>query len=135
MAIFEPIVLAWNGRDYTIPPDQVMRAIAKVEDVFTMAQLNGHMQRADIPLAKLACAYAAVLRHAGARVTDEEVYDGMFSGGATALQTRALAAMSALLVMMIPPAHLRQKVEEKTAQGKAEAGATDPLSSRPSSSQ
>ena len=29
MAIFDPVTISWGGRDYTIPPDQVMRAMAE----------------------------------------------------------------------------------------------------------
>jgi hypothetical protein len=119
MAIFEAIKLTWKGVDYEIPPDQVMRGIARIEDVFTLGELSRHMARGTLPLAKIAQAYGVALRHAGAAVSDEDVYAGMFSGDAAELQKRGLAAVNTLLVMMMPPEHLRAKEPEK----KAEAGA------------
>lgn len=113
MAIFEDIKLTWQGRDYIIPPDRVMRAIAKIEDVITMSELGSYQNAKRLPLAKISLAYAAVLRHAGAVVADEEVYNSLFAEGAEKTVGNAVAALNALMVMMIPPEHLREKVTEK----------------------
>lgn len=107
MAIFEEVKLTWNGRDFVIPPDQVLPCIAKVEDVLTLAQLWRAMERQALPLAKLAQAYGMVLRHAGAVVSDEDVYAALFTSGE--MQARARDAVLTLQVMMIPPEHLREK--------------------------
>jgi hypothetical protein len=106
MAIFEEIRYTWGGKDYTLPPGRVLRAIAAVEEVLTMAELHRYMQAGKPPLAKLAMAYGAVLRQAGAIVSDDEIYAGMFAGGE--MKERVGTAIGALLAMMIPPESLRQ---------------------------
>lgn len=106
---FEAVTLSWKGRDYTIPPDNVLKCIAKIEDVFTLGELAGFQIRGHIPLAKVSQAYALVLRHAGAHVSDDEVYSALFaSGGSDAYQV-AVQAVYTLQAMMIPPEQLRAK--------------------------
>lgn len=107
MSIFKEVKLQWNGRDYVIPPDNVLMAIAKVEDILTLGELSRAMVKNTIPTGKLAQAFGAILRHAGANVTDDEVYAGMFGSGDRA--RAASSAVSTLLVLMIPPAELQQK--------------------------
>lgn len=125
MAIFEPITLTWQGKEYVIPPDQVMRGIAKVEDIITLVQISRCFENRDLPLAKISQAYGVILRHAGARVADEEIYSELFGSGE--LQQRAVQAINTLQMMMIPPEHLR-----KGNPGKAAAGAKVPSSKKPS---
>lgn len=125
--IFEKIRLIWNGKEYSIPPDQVMMCIAKVEDVITMKELAEIAEKKSLPLGKISMAFGAVLRHAGADVSDEEVYDGMFKGGAA--QRQGLQAINALLSMMVPPKHLRGTEEPEPGKDGA-ARARDRLSKK-----
>src|SRR4051812_21281849 len=106
MAVFEPVRLTWKGTEYVIPPDQVMRCIAKIEDVITLAELHRAMGKP--PLAKLAMAYGAALRHAGARAEDDEVYAAMFKSGKD-MHGQVTGAVYTLLVMMMPPDALKLK--------------------------
>lgn len=109
--MFEPITLNWEGRDYIIPADQVMRAICVIEDHITVQQL---LRPDAVPMGKLAMAYTALLRFAGAtKVREAEVYSAILGDG-----NAAVAATQALVMMMIPPEHLRAKGEVK---GKAKA--------------
>jgi hypothetical protein len=122
MAIFEEIRLRWDGREFVVTPDRVMACIAKIEDHITLVELKGYAERGTAPLGKLASAFAAVLRHAGARVTDEEVYAGMFRSGA--MQTQCKVAIETLLLMMIPPQSLQDAVAgEDAPTGKVRAAA------------
>lgn len=125
MSIFEQITVKWKEKVYHIPPDQVMQLIAKVENVVTLSELSACAQNKTLPLAKLSQAFGIVLRHAGASVSDEEVYGGMFEGGDMAIN--AQAAVSAILVMMIPPEYIRRT--EERAKGK-ELAARDSTSSK-----
>lgn len=100
MSIFDEIVLTWNGKEYKIPPGQVMGAIARIEDVLTLKELGGYAQRNDVPLAKVSQAYGVVLRYAGAHVKDEEVYAALFDGNT---QQAIIRSVETLLLMMIPP--------------------------------
>lgn len=104
MDIFKEVKLQWNGKEYVIPPNAVMMCIAKVEDVVTLAELVRYSNRNTMPLAKLAQAFGVVLRYAGANVSDDEIYLGMFADGD--MKEKANNAITTLLVMMMPPAHL-----------------------------
>lgn len=116
---FEEVRIAWKGREYTIPPDQVMRCIAKVEDIVTLAELQQFSQRQTLPYGKMAMAYGVILRHAGARVSDAEIYNEMFKVGEDA-RSVAVEAVQNLLLLMIPPEHIA-KAQAAQAAAAAEA--------------
>ena len=115
MAIFEEVRLTWGGKDYVVPPDRVLRAIAAVEDQLTLGELGRCMVSGTLPLARISMAYGALLRCAGAKVTDDEVYSGLFKE--SRLQQEAMQAVSTLQMLMIPPEHLRKPAPEKPAAG------------------
>lgn len=99
--IFQEIVLTWKGTTFKIAPTQVMRAIAVAEDHITLGELSaGAANPGTVKFTKLAAAYGAVLRYAGAPVTDEQVYEGLF--GAEDGKRGALSAIVGLLQMMVP---------------------------------
>jgi hypothetical protein len=127
MSIFAEVKLKWGEREYTIAPDDMLRCIAKVEDVITLAELHAFQQREALPYAKLAMAFAIMLQHAGAQVTEMDVYDAMFRNEpGTDRRELAMRAVRQLLVLMIPPEHLRKApTEEEAAQveGKSVAAA------------
>jgi len=114
MSVFQEIVLDWAGQEFRIAPDKVMGAIAAVEQILTLKEIGDFAQTGNPPVAKLAMAYGAVLRYAGAKIRDDEVYAGMFSGESS---SSAMTSISNLLMMMIPPAAIK-------SQGKAEADPT-----------
>ena len=94
--------LTWKGTTYTIPSDQVVMAVAQVEDYLTLDELARYAASGRAPLGKLSTAYAALLRYAGASdVTDREVYQGMFSDEDEA--EAAVNATQGLLRLMLPP--------------------------------
>lgn len=113
MGAFDDVTLQWRGRDYVIPANRMMGAIARIEDHVTMVELGRMGERGTVPLAKLAGAYAAVLRYAGAaKITDEDVYEALFDGGQ---QATVMAAITALLGMMVPKsARVSAAVEQDT---------------------
>jgi hypothetical protein len=101
---FEPIVLEWGGKPYRIAND--MRAIRQVErvtnrpDVLKDLIATGLLVPADI-----AEIFAGLLRLGGAEVTDDEVYTGLFRGGATeADQIAAAQVIGAIMASRNPPA-------------------------------
>jgi hypothetical protein len=97
--IFEPITITWAGADYKIEPEKVMGAIATVEQVVTLSELAEMVQSGRIAFSKIATAFASVLRYAGAKVTNEDVYAGMFGED----KSSAMQNLSLLLAMMVPP--------------------------------
>jgi hypothetical protein len=117
MSIFEEVSLKWGEEEYKIEPTRVMGAIAKVEEVITLKELLEYFHKGDAPMVKLSMAFGSVLRYAGARVTDEEVYAGMFQDG---LQDSIVASIYNLLFMMVPPSALNKpgKVQAAPTGGK-----------------
>lgn len=125
MAVFQDIVLSWKGEDSTIPASRVLGAIAIVEEQITFPELLAAMQRGRPPLATIARAYGGVLRYAGAKITDDETYAGMFDA---AEQEQIVASINALLVMMVPPGALAKSNTvtggEASAPGNSRAAAS-----------
>lgn len=98
MGTFDDIKLSWEGRTYVVPSNRVMGAIIRIEEVITLPELQSYLSRKAVPMARVASAFAAVLRYAGCLVEDEEVYAGMFKdGGASAMES-----VTALVLMMLP---------------------------------
>jgi hypothetical protein len=104
MALFDPVTLHWDGRVYSIPPNRVLGAIARVEDTVTLYELYGYSKRGTAPLAKLATAFGGLLRYAGANVEDDAVYVGMFSSADN--QNAVTTALNVLLSLMVPKSAL-----------------------------
>jgi hypothetical protein len=104
MSIFEDVLITWSGTEYKIESSRVMGAIARVEEVITLKELFEFHQKNSAPLAKLSMAFAAVLNYAGANVTEEKVYEAMFTGDN---QMSVINSINTLLMMMIPPSSLK----------------------------
>lgn len=101
MQIFDDITFGWDGREYKIPSNRVLGAIARIEEIMTFQELVIYQARGTLPLVKLSQAYGSALRYAGAIVTDEQVYYGMFSGSDDK-NSRMVTALTTLLMMMVP---------------------------------
>ncbi|MGI9159857.1 MAG: hypothetical protein ACR2K1_08910 [Saprospiraceae bacterium] len=80
-------------------------AIATVEDVLTLGELHTFSQKGAVPVARIAMAYGALLRFAGANVDNDTVYAGMFGSGDVDPQS----AVTNLLALMLPPARMTSK--------------------------
>lgn len=100
MSIFQAVSVSWQGQTFTVPANRVLGAIASVEGVITLHELQAFAQRGTAPTALIAQAFGALLRYAGANCTDEEVYAGMFTSGNTA---SVLESVMTLLRLMVPP--------------------------------
>lgn len=120
MALFDDVKLVWKGREFIIPRNRVMGAIARVEDVLTLQELMRIQARGGTPFVKLSMAYGTVLRYAGANVDDEDVYAGMFK-----LETsgEVSGAVVSLLHMMLPPGIDFGTPQKAPPKGKARAAA------------
>lgn len=104
MGIFEDIRLTWRGTEYVIPAKSVLRAIAVVEDHVTMKELSEYSQNpGGSKFAKLTMAYAALLKFAGAKVTEEEVYESVLRPLEEEGNSTLYSAIYGLLSLMIPP--------------------------------
>lgn len=101
MSIFEPIKLQWQGKDYEIPADRVMRVLQALEaEGFGLAVLG--QMRQQMQMARIATAYALILRLAGASATDADVYAAMFADPDDMANVVA-TALNTLEAMFVPP--------------------------------
>jgi hypothetical protein len=114
--MFDPIVIDYNGETKTIKPNEIMPLIAQVERIISLPRLMESVQEGEPPMAAMAMAYGKILRYAGFRVTDGDVYADMFSGEGA--MSAATDATQAVLALMVPPNVLRgepkKKAEKKT---------------------
>lgn len=120
---FDDIRLTWNGQTFVIPSDRVLGAIARVEDVITFHELLAYSGRSTAPVGKLAEAYGILLRYAGADVTDDAVYVGMFGNLTEGFGGTVRESIETLMLMMIP--------KDERQKGKPEPAAGKPQGSRP----
>lgn len=119
----QDVMLIWKGTEYRVEARDVLPMIAKIEEYVTFFELNKWRDPEKVSLAKLAMAYGTALRHAGARVTNDEVFEGMFDSKGS---ERIAQSIQSLLMMMVPPEHLQEKDIKK----KAEEPPADNLSKR-----
>jgi hypothetical protein len=107
---FEEITLGWKGESYKVAPERQLMLIARVEDALsagTGKQALGVLLQAEgPPYSRLAAAFGAALRYAGATVTDEEIYlsiMGDFAEGRADAAANVQAAVQSLLAVIAPP--------------------------------
>ena len=124
MALFESQSLMWKGETYVIPSDRMLGAIATIEEHFTIMEMLA-ASHGRPPLVKISRAFAALLRYAGCKVSDEEMYRSIFDPQANIME-RIEAALVTFLLMMTPPAQL------STSQAKGAASGNRRAASRPS---
>jgi len=107
---FEDVKVSWKGADYTIRATAMMPLVAKMEDILSgdsgkpAVQVLTTGNGPSVP--RLSMAYAAALRHAGASVSDDEVYLSIindFAQGNADVATKIQMAIHALLAIMAPP--------------------------------
>lgn len=118
--MFQPVELVFKDQTYTIPANKVLGAIASVESIITLGELQVFAARRAAPVAKMAMAFGALLRYAGAAVTDQDVAEHVFSGGD---QGKVIDAIANLLLLMIPP-RLREDVAATAAAAAAAEAAS-----------
>ena len=106
MSFGAPVTLTYNDKQYEIPADSILPLIAQIEDVITLSQLIDTQKPSP---AKLSMAFGIALRHAGAKVTDSEIYASVFKSGSASAMTQAVAGLMAL---MIPPVDIQNKVSD-----------------------
>ena len=109
---FEDVTIGWRGEQYVVPANRQMLLIAKIEDALSgdtgQQALTILFRKEGPPYTRLAAAYGAALRHAGAKVTDDEVYLSIMTDLAQGTKAEAArvikGAIIALLSIISPPA-------------------------------
>lgn len=114
---FQDVIIGWQGKDYTIPRNRVMRAIAIIEEHFTLQQLSEFSDPSKMRFTRLSFCAAEVLAYAGVPGTTDElaeqVYEAMIGGDADVMET-----IQELLLIAVPQDKLKE-AEAKVASGKS----------------
>lgn len=128
---FQDQTISWKGAEYTIKAQGIMPLVAEVEDILRgnsgKSAVHVLLGRDGPSISRLAMCYGAILRHAGAAVTDDEVYlsiqSDLAEGNPEYLEN---ASRSAALILSIisPPmsARLNDMAAEEEDEKKPEAG-------------
>lgn len=107
---FEDVTLGWKDETYTIPANRQMGLVARIEDALSgdtgRHAINILVQREGPPYSRLAAAFGAALRYAGAKVTDEEIYLSImedFAKSQRDVSAKLQSVIVALLMVIAPP--------------------------------
>lgn len=107
---FEPVTLSWSGESYTVPAEGQLMLIAKIEDALSGASgrqaIEVLMQYGGPSYTKLSQAFGAALRHAGADVSDEDIYLSIqadLARNSADVIAKVQSAILALLAIVSPP--------------------------------
>lgn len=107
---FEPVTLSWGDNSYTVPADSLLMLIASIENALSGASgeqaLTVLSRPSGPPYSRLAAAYGAALRFAGAQVSDEEIYLSFmqdFADGKADAALKVRNAVFGLLAIIAPP--------------------------------
>lgn len=100
---FKDIEFEWEGKVYPLRSDKsIMRAIAIAERHLTLHELVQYQHvRKTLPIMAISEAWGAVLRYAGAEISDAAVYRRLSRGGEGQAEATHQAFIS-LLMLMIP---------------------------------
>jgi len=93
-AVFREVMLGWGGEEYRITP--TMALLNKIEQDISLSELAYRMSVGKVPMSQLAVVIGVMLRSAGAKASDEEVYQELMTGDAEAVQGMAAAWMEAV---------------------------------------
>jgi len=99
-----------EGETFTIPANRQMGLVARVEDALSgetgKQAITILMQKEGPPYSRLAAAFGAALRYAGATVTDEEIYLSImedFTKSRADVALKLQTVIVALLMIIAPP--------------------------------
>lgn len=109
---FEPVTLSWKGQEFVVPAESQLGLIARLEDALEGASgvpaIVVLTREGGPSYTRLASAYGAALRYAGANVGDDEIYLSIVEGIANAdanVATVVQQAIIALLAIIAPPVY------------------------------
>ncbi len=121
-------IITWKGDEFVIKTSSLMRVILGIEDIITLIEIQNTALLGNMKLGKIAAAYAFVLRYAGVKVTDLEVYYEMLGkkeGDAPGENMeRAATLIKELIDLMAPPEPLAKKLQAAGGSGNGEAPST-----------
>lgn len=103
--MMDGITMTFKGQEYNIPPHRLFPIASQIEDMATLFEVDGWTKNPKF--AKMAQCVAAMLRYAGAKVTQEEVWEELqaqFHAQDRSLMSSSLVALLELLMGKAPVA-------------------------------
>lgn len=95
-AIFEPVTIGWDGKEYTITP--TMALLNRVEQRVSIAAMAHHMSIGEPRMSHIATAVSILLQSAGVNVTDAQVYQSLMHAD----QASAMDMCNAIVAAAFP---------------------------------
>lgn len=114
------IRMKWRGEDYVIPAHRSFEIGAEVEGIVTLGEIGTWGNR--VPFFKVAKCYGAMLRFAGAKVSDAEIHAEIMAnleaagkarvaGDADPAELAGIVAMNALVACLMGGAPVQADAE------------------------
>jgi hypothetical protein len=107
---FEPVTLTWKGASYTVAADNQLMLVARIEDALSDgaggSAITALTKVGGPGNARISMAFGAALRHAGADVSDNDVYLSImddFASGNADVAVKVQSAVLALIAIVAPP--------------------------------
>lgn len=91
------LTIKWAGKDYTILASEAFEVADQIEDVITISEIPALAARPK--LTTIAKVYGIMLRHAGAKVRDDEIRSAILAEMKSG-QTENIIADGALVALM-----------------------------------
>lgn len=92
-AVYQDILLVWRDQEYTIKP--TMRLMQDIEQRFSISRVAHRITQGDAPLSHMAAIVGIMLRSAGAKVSDDEVFSEIMQGDTDSVQAMSIALITA----------------------------------------
>lgn len=132
--MWRDLQLEWEGKSYLLRADEFFTVACDVEEIVDFKKLS-EMQECP-QFGKIAKCYGIMLRHAGADVSDRDIYRGIMSQIArseeegSGKQLAALAAVSALMSVLLDGAEIEEQGgvgDDKPVSGEKMGGSPEVL--------
>ena len=98
-AVYRDIQISWGGEEYSIKP--TMALLNQIEQKFSLSRVASRMMDGDTPTSHLAVIVGIMLRSAGAKVTDDEVFAELMTGDASSVTEMGTALLTAAFPMQV----------------------------------
>lgn len=117
MAIFRELTIKWKGEEHRfVPSMKLMRSIEMGDISFTDIAVRTSQGRP--PVSHIAFVLSKMLQSAGAKVTDEQVYEELINGSAT-----DVADLISLVMLAFSPSETKAKNPDAQTESQSKARA------------
>src|SRR5699024_9895570 len=92
-SVYRDIEMEWQGEVYVVRPS--MRLMQDIEQRFSISGVAHRLMNGDTPFSHVASIVGIMLRSAGCKVTDDEVFMELMRGDTQTVQDMAIALVNA----------------------------------------